>query len=205
MRDELLLLAASLCGGILCMILHELPKVLLYRRLIKKEGAIESKMADQGFVNPIHFIDPIGLLFCAVFRVGFSKPAYYRMKKKQWNQILGVAGMMSLLLQFMAATAVLKFAFGMNSALKLPLGASIGYEFLIYFFSAYAIIAIGMLLTNLFPMMATDMAWLMTAKNPVHFITLLRNDYILKLTWVFVVILGVLPQIAILVFKAVMG
>lgn len=205
MRENLILLTASLLAGVICMILHEAPKVMLYRRYIRKNSISELMTTTYGKVNPIHFIDPIGLLFCMMFRIGFSKPSYYRMKEKDLNRKLGFTGLFSLLIQFLIVISLLRFSFGMNEKLTLPVDSSFLFEFFMYFLTSYAIISIGMLLTNLFPLLSTDMAWLLTSQSPMKFVVLLKSDFIIKMTWILLVILGVTPGISIIIFRAFIG
>jgi hypothetical protein len=205
MREDLILLAASLLAGILCMILHEVPKVMLYRRYIRKNSIQELMATTYGKVNPIHFIDPIGLLFCVMFRVGFSKPSYYRMKDKELNRKLGIVGLLSIMVQFLFVVSALRFGFGMDAKLALPFDSHLLYEFSMYFLASYAIICIGMLLSNLFPLLSTDMAWLLTSQSPMKFIVLLKSDFLIKMVWILLVILGVTPGICLIIFDAFMG
>ncbi len=198
-----MLLAASLCAGILVMILHELPKALLYRRLKHRYGKEEDKKFENR-INPVHFVDPIGLIFCAIYGIGFSKPYYYRMKEKKWNQWLGMAGLLSLITQFFIAIAVLRFGFQMDSSLTIYGSSSILYEFLMYFLSSYAIISIGMLITNLFPLISSDMALLVAANQPIKFVTLLRSDYIIKMVWMFLLLIGIMTSMCSAVFEIFM-
>lgn len=204
MRENLILLATSLIAGVTCMILHEVPKVMLYRRYIRKNSIEELMITTYGKLNPVHFIDPIGLLFCIMFRIGFSKPSYYRMKDKDLNCKLAIAGLLSLLVQFLSLVSVLRFGFGMDAKLSIPSNSSFLFEFFIYFLASYAIICIGMLITNLFPLLSTDMAWLLTSQSPMKFIVLLKSDFLVKMVWLLLVILGVLPGISIMIFQIFM-
>jgi len=185
------------------MILHELPKAILYRRLKHRYGKDEDKKFENR-INPVHFVDPIGLIFCVIYGIGFSKPYYYRMKEKKWNQWLGITGLLSLLLQFIIVVAILKFGFHMNSSLTLYGEFSISYEFLMYFLSSYAIISIGMLITNLFPLISSDMSLLVAANQPIKFVTLLRNDYVIKMAWMFLLLIGTMTSMCNAVFDIFM-
>lgn len=198
-----MLLVASLCSGILVMIMHELPKAILYRRLKHRYGKEEDKKFENR-INPVHFVDPIGLIFCVIYGIGFSKPYYYRMKEKKWNQWLGITGLLSLLLQFFIAVVILKFGFHMNSSLSLNGNFGISYEFLMYFLSSYAIISIGMLITNLFPLISSDMSLLVAANQPVKFVTLLRSDYMIKMVWMFLLLIGIMTSMCNAVFEIFM-
>lgn len=198
-----MLLVASLCAGVFVMILHELPKAILYRRLKHRYGKEEDKKFENR-INPVHFVDPIGLIFCVIYGIGFSKPYYYRMKEKKWNQWLGITGLLSLMLQFFIVVAILKFGFQMNSSLTLYGDFSIYYEFLMYFLSSYAIISIGMLITNLFPLISSDMSLLVAANQPVKFVTLLRSDYVIKMAWMFLLLIGIMTSMCNAVFEIFM-
>lgn len=205
MRAHLILLIASLLAGICCMILHELPKVMIYRRYVRKHTDNDKKQEIMPTINPIHFIDPIGLLFCGMFRIGFSKPCYYRMKEQKLNQKLGIVGLLSLMIQFFLLAVILKFILGLDANLAIPEKSSFFYEFLIYFLSSYAIICIGMIITNLFPLLTTDMAWILTSSKPMTLVTLLQNDYLVKMVWLLFVVLRITPQISLSIFQSFLG
>lgn len=203
MKEKLMLLTASLCAGVLIMIFHELPKAILYRRLKPRSGK-EEEVKFENRINPVHFVDPIGLIFCAIYGIGFSKPYYYRMKEKKWNQWLGITGLLSLMIQFFIPVAILRFGFHMNSSLSFSGNSSLFYEFLMYFLSSYAIISVGMLITNLFPLISSDMALLVAANQPVKFVTLLRSDYIIKMVWMFLLLIGIMTSMSSAVFEIFM-
>jgi hypothetical protein len=203
LKEKLMLLVASLCAGIFVMILHEIPKAMLYRRLKHRYGKEEDKKFENR-INPVHFVDPIGLIFCVIYGIGFSKPYYYRMKEKKWNQWLGITGLLSLMLQFFIAVAILKFGFHMNASLTLEGEFSIYFEFLMYFLSSYAIISIGMLITNLFPLISSDISLLVAANQPVKFVTLLRSDYMIKMVWMFLLLFGIMTSMCNAVFEIFM-
>ena len=205
MRAHLMLLIASLLAGICCMILHELPKVRVYRQYVRKLSNNDKNQEIMPKINPIHFIDPIGLLFCGMYRIGFSKPCYYRMKEQRLNQKLGFVGLLSLMIQFLLLTVLLRFVLGLDSNLAIPENSSFLYEFFIYFLSSYAIICIGMIITNLFPLLTTDMAWILTSSKPMTFVTLLQNDYLVKMVWLLFVVLRITPKICITIFQLFMG
>jgi hypothetical protein len=218
LKEKLMLLVASLCAGVIVMVLHELPKAILYRRLKHRYGKEEDKKFENR-INPVHFVDPIGLIFCAIYGIGFSKPYYYRMKEKKWNQLLGITGFLSLLVQFFIVVAILRFGFRIefdyviNTHLTLWFSGGINtsivnypifYEFLMYFFSSYAIISIGMLITNLFPLISSDMALLVAANQPMKFVTLLRSDYVIKMVWMFLLLMGIMTSMSSAVFEIFM-
>ena len=76
---------------------------------------------------------------------------------------------------------------------------------MIYFLSSYAIICIGMVLTNLFPLLTTDMAWILTSTKPMTFVTLLQNDYLVKMVWLLFVVLRITPKLSVSIFQLFLG
>lgn len=205
MSQQLKLLVGSLLGGILCMILHEFPKAFVYQHDRRKKIQKQDKNQVPPIKNLLHFIDPIGLIFCMIFRIGFSKPYYYRMQDKKLNAKLGMVGLLSLFLQFLLICSYLKFGLHLDSNLIVPVGSPIWYEFFIYFLSSYAIICIGMFVTNLFPLLSMDMAWMITASKPMTFVSLVKSDFIIKMIWILLVVLRVTPSICWSVFRVFMG
>lgn len=212
MREFLIVLIASLFAGIVIMILHEFPKAFVYQLLDKKQKKNEEDMVkdslpikNQSIWKLYHYIDPIGLLFCGILRIGFSKPYYYRIKDKKVSRILGITGLLSLILQFLVSASILRFGLGLDSKLIILAGASTAFEFFIYFISCYAIISLGMLLTNLFPIVAFDMGLLVAASSPLKFLTIIRADYLIKMVWLFTVLLGILSAVSSTIFGLFMG
>lgn len=214
MREQLIVLVASICAGALVMILHEFPKALLFHILERKRTDTDSKEASkkpeskekqQKLMSLHHYIDPIGLIFCVILRVGFSKPYYYRIRDKKLSRMLGLTGLISLLLQFLVSSALLRFVFGMDGRILVPNNVSFGYEFFLYLLSCYSIISIGMFLTNLFPIVAFDMGLLIASASPLKFYSIIRGDYLIKMVWLFTVLLGILNSISYTIFGLFMG
>ncbi|MBE5960196.1 MAG: hypothetical protein E7256_02220 [Lachnospiraceae bacterium] len=191
MKEQLMVLAASFIAGAIIMILHELPKAMIYQYNEKKHN-----LPYKNVFSLYHYIDPIGLIFCVVTKAGFSKPYLYRIKEKKMNMILGIAGYLSLLVQFLASTAVLRFCFHMDYTFVIVGSHSFLYEFMVYFTCAYALISMGMLITNLFPYMASDMGLVIAATSPLKFFTVIRADYLIKMVWLFTVLLGIIRSIS---------
>ncbi len=191
MKEQLMVLAASFLAGAMIMILHELPKAMIYQYNEKKHN-----LPHKNVFALHHYIDPIGLIFCMVMKVGFSKPYLYRIKEKKMNMVLGMAGYLSLLIQFFISTAVLRFYFHMDHTFTIAGSHTFFYEFLVYFTCAYAILSMGMLITNLFPYMASDMGLVIAATSPLKFFTVIRADYLIKMVWLFTVLLGIIRSMS---------
>lgn len=212
MREKIILIIASLCAGIMIMILHELPKAMLYyfsqskiNIETKKEEKTPNNVPEQKIWKLHNYIDPIGLLLCVTLHVGFSKPYYYRIRYKKLSKMLGTVGLLSLLIQFLTSCAVLRFVFHMDSRLLIPMNATFLHEFLIYFISIYAIISLSMLITNLFPILAFDMGLFVAASSPLKFYSIIRMDYLVKMVWLFTVLVGVINSITEIIFNLFLG
>lgn len=210
----MILLFASLFAGVIAMILHELPKAIFYyyysRKLKVQEDAKENNeksnpKSKQNLWHLHHYIDPIGLIFCLFIGVGFSKPYYYRIREKKLSCILGTIGFVSLMIQCLVAIVTIRFVLGLNASLIMSSNISFLSEFFIYFMYRYAVLCIGMLLTNLFPLVAFDMGLLVASASPVKFYSIIRGDYLIKMVWLFTALLGIFNVVSEVIFQIFIG
>ena len=199
MKTQLIRLVAALLAGSLVMILHELPKAMIYKRLNNSSNGKKSK---HNVYRIHHYIDPIGLILCVTSQAGFSKPYMYRIKDKKTNFILGIVGFLSLAIVFMVSMVLLKFAIGIEtSSSYLESSGLLEYFFqctLIYI----ALISISMLLVNLFPISTFDMGLCIAGKSPTKYFTIIRNDYFIKMLLVLVIMFRFITSVGTIIMSS---
>lgn len=192
MKEQILQLVTLTIAGIIVMILHELPKSIIYNFINKNQ----SQTTRRNIYKVIHYIDPIGLILCITTYTGFSKPYMYRIKEKKTNLILGVTGLISLLIIFLASITIWKIYF--------PIGDTFSYtttvewavkNFPNYLFQFISLISINMLLVNLIPISTFDLGLIIAGKSPSKYFSIIRNDYLIKMILVLVIVFRVIPSI----------
>lgn len=192
MRIQLIKLLAAFFAGCIVMILHEFPKALLYNGLNKNQDPKKKR----NIYKLYQYIDPIGILFCITTQAGFSKPYMYRLKNRKSNLLLGICGFVSLFLVFAVSVVIIKVQHDFSSPLEWnPSNSSV---MLFYQFSMLytALISITMFFVNLFPVSTFDMGLCIAAKSPSRYFSIIKNDYLIKVMLIFVVLFQLLTDIS---------
>lgn len=177
---KLLSIAAVLIAGCIVMILHELPKTIAFFWLEKR------KNLSKQVLKCYRHIDPVGLIFCIAGYSGFSKAYMLRAKRDQDNIILGLAGYASLAVLSILSLLCCKFGFAPVEAM------SGGILFLFMIVQYISILSMGMLVVNLFPLMAFDMGLIIAGISREKYFSILRNDYLIKMVLILCVLLGII-------------
>lgn len=204
MEKQLIDLGTAVVAAIIVMILHELPKTLLYYKMDQDSSKSSLKYA----LKLQHYIDPIGLIFCVATHGGFSKPYMYRIKDKKLNKALGITGYVSLAVIYILSVLALRFIFGVtctNGVFQYPSTLGIVAVILMYLSFNLAFISFGMFLVNLFPIATFDMGNLIAGVSPMKFFEYLRKDYFMKVILVFVLIFGFTTGIGEIVLSILLG
>lgn len=192
MIKELLYVLATIIASCLVMILHEIPKTMMYKR--QKGKKIRN-------LQIIQYIDPIGLIFSVIGFCGFSKPYMYHIRDKKTNRVVGYTGMVSLLLIFVASLLACKFVF--VPVVKMydetePLGMVL--HFIFWVVQYMSVVSLGMFFTNLFPIMPFNMGNLIAGHSTEKMLTIMRNDYVIKMVFFVFMILGVIKALSVNIF-----
>lgn len=211
MIETLLRVSAALIAAIVIMILHELPKSIIYcvRSLAEWKEQPNYKQKIKRTVRDIckfwKYIDPIGLLLCATTYSGFSKPYMYRMKDRKTNKIAGFTGFFILLMIAVLNTLIIRTYFlpiNVNEFTIVNDSISILVSF--YFFYFMAFISINMLLINLIPISTFDMGLLIAGYSPSKYYSIIKNDHYIKMILLFTVLLGVISIISSLIMDTLL-
>ena len=192
MTKEFACLLATIIAACLVMILHEIPKTIVYKIKVKKE---------QPKVNIFNFIDPVGLIFAITGYCGFSKPYAYHVRNKKAYLWFGYTGMITLLILFLICT------FGCKYVLSPLVVANIGtgmseyvMTFLFWIVQYMGVISIGMFFVNLFPIVPFNMGNLIAGYSTPKLLSILKNDYEIKMLYFLVMIFGIVKNFSVQLF-----
>ena len=166
------ILIASSC----VMILHELPKSVMYiitgRHCLKEDRRYIFKLNQ--------YIDPIGLILFLVCHAGASRPYPYRLKERDTNVAIGMTGFLSLAIMIVGGVALYNYLL-MNFPVFYNVGTEQPVLFVIIKMSWYFIYAsIALLIVNLFPIATSDMFLLIVAAAPHNLMKFLKYESLIK-------------------------
>ena len=211
MKEALLSVSAALVAAIVIMILHELPKSIIYcvRSLAEWKEQPNYELRIKRTVRDIcklwKYVDPIGLLLCVTTYSGFSKPYMYRMKDRKTNKIAGFTGFFILLLIAVLNTLIIRTYFLPIDVNEFTIvNDSISNLVSFYFFNSMAFISINMLLINLIPISTFDMGLLIAGYSPSKYFSIIKNDHYIKMILLFSVIVGVISIISSLIMDTLL-
>ena len=197
--EHLIKFAASLFAALLVMILHEIPKTLVYRIQAKKKIAL-SKV----FYFP-QYIDPIGLIFCVFSLAGFSKPYRFEIKVKKNATYIGIVGLLSLLLCTVISYIIYCFCYSGLKMEQVLANTGVGDLFNYYFICYFLLISLGMFVVNLFPIAAFDMGFIIAGKSIRTFIHIIRSDTFIKLALFIVLFTEAIPMLGIRIINMLLS
>ncbi len=185
MELKLLSIAAVVIASCIVMIVHEIPKTIVFFCLEKRKNLIKQ------LLKSYQHIDPIGLIFSIAGYSGFSKAYMLRAKRDKDNILLGVAGYITLFVLFLIGILVCKFGFGAIDTLTNP-------QLLLFLtFQYISIMSFGMFVVNLFPIMSLDMGLIIAGISRDKYFSIIRNDYFLKMILVLSVLLGIIRSMGV--------
>lgn len=186
-------IVAILLASALAMILHELPKSIVYV-LTGRHCQAEDRYR---IFKLNRYVDPVGWLLFLVCHAGSSRPYPYRLKEKDTNVAIGLTGFLSLGVMLMAGYA---FYHLVLPYLPMTLGVSFQGYWMLFFVqvSRYFIYSVIVLfIVNLFPMMSSDIFLIIIAISPSKLISLMKNDSLVKGLLIICIVLGAISSLAI--------
>lgn len=172
---QLLELAMAGLVTILLMVIHELPKSLVYLILCESE---QRRNYSKSAWKLQRYVDPIGLVLSVACCAGFSKPMMYMVRSKRTNLCMGISGLLSLSGVFLLSVWKLRVDYHMNSldVTQVGLFQIAGQLFWIY----ATILSAGMLLANLFPVSVFDMGLIIAGLSSKKYLVLVACDTLIK-------------------------
>lgn len=185
--NGLLELGAALLAAIIIMILHELPKSLVYRFRSKNEISYKS------ILNVIQYIDPIGLVFCVITKAGFSKPFQYKFESRKRAIVIGMTGYACLLVYFLIGLVVYRFLFTGVDIEEMLVSNEYSIKFTYWFVCFFILNSMGMLVTSLFPIASFNMGLCIAGVSLHGFISIIRRDTLMKVALFIVLYVQAIP------------
>lgn len=172
------------------MIVHELSKAAVYMGIQKAKG---NKRTYTHSIWALHrYLDPVGIILSITSGVTFSKPFMFRIQDKKVNRILGIIGFMVLLLMFAGSMAALKLhVFGVSGMTTLE-ERGVLIKCITLYIQYTAILSLGMLLTNLFPVSTFDMGLLIASVSSQKYLGIIRMDALIKIIFIVTVFLDLI-------------
>ena len=186
-------IGAILFASSLAMVLHELPKSVVYV-LTGRHCQAE----DRYRIFKLHqYVDPVGWILFLICHAGCSRPYPYRLKEKDTNVAIGLTGFLSLGVMLMSGYAFyhlvlphIPIALGLN-----PRGEVMVFLVQTSWYFVYAVFVL--LIVNLFPMISSDIFLLIIAISPSKLIPLMKNDTLIKGLLIICIVLGVISSLAV--------
>ena len=175
--------------GVICavaagvrMILHELAKAMVYMGIQRHLG---SKRRYSHSIWEVHrYLDPVGIILSITSSVTFSRPFMFRIQSKKVNRILGITGFAVLLLCFCGSMAALKLHILGVSGMTTLEGHGLFPKLVTLFIQYTAILSLGMLAANLFPISIFDMGLVIAGISSRKYLSIIKMDGIIKLIFV---------------------
>ena len=169
-------IGAILVASALAMIIHELPKSIVY--LLTGRHTQTGDRA--GIMKLYRYIDPVGWILFLTCHAGCSKPYPYRLKEKDTNVAIGLTGLLTLAVMIMGSYALFRLeitGLAMNMGWN-PDGVLAQFLVQLNWYFIYA--SMVLLIVNLIPIMSSDISLLIIAFSPGKLISLLKNDTLIK-------------------------
>ena len=171
----------AIAAGVL-MVFHELIKPMVYMGIQRHLG---SKRTYSHSIWEVHrYLDPVGIILSITSSVAFSRPFMFRIQSKKVNRILGITGFVVLLLCFLGSMAALKLHILGVSGMTTLEGHGLVPKLVTLFIQYTAILSLGMLFANLFPISIFDMGLLIAGFSSRKYLSIIKMDGIIKLIFV---------------------
>ena len=176
--EYLVEIAAILIASSLVMIFHELPKSCMYVLTGR-----HCQPEDRRKIFRLHqYIDPIGLILFLVCHAGASCPYPYRLREKDTNIAIGMAGLLSLMLMIVAGTAFYNYLL-MNYPYLYTIDATQPALLLLIKTSwCFIYTAIVVFIVNMFPTVSSDLFLLIVAFVPSRLTWFFKYDPMIKVS-----------------------
>lgn len=189
MIQRLYQLGISVLAAAFVMVIHELPKAIVYRYFYK------GRKNKTSIWNVIQYIDPIGLIFFVTTYAGFSKPYPYLIKKKKESFSIGIIGLATLGVFVTGSLFLWRYL----ASDMMMLGRS--QMFFLSFLRFCILYSINLCLVNLFPIVTFDMGLILSGKAAKYALSIRQNDYLLKMIVLLLMVFQVLPMIGSLILR----
>ena len=116
----------------------------------------------------------------------------FRIQKKRTNLILGITGFLVLLLCFGGSIFALRcHVFGVQGMIALS-GQGLGIKCVTLLIQYLAILSLGMLIANLFPISTFDMGLVIAGISSQKYLNIIKMDGVIKIIFILAVLLNLI-------------
>ncbi len=184
---------AILLASALAMMLHELPKSMVYVLTGR-----HCQPADRYRIFKLYqYIDSVGWILFLICHAGCSRPYPYRLKEKDTNVAIGLTGFLTLGVLLMAGYASYHLVL---PRLPMTLGIDMDGQWMVFlvqlnWYFIHAVMVLG--IVNLFPMITSDIFLIIIALSPSKMIPLMKNDALIKGLLIICIIFNVISSLAV--------
>lgn len=191
MIDIIVPLILSFIAAIVAMLVHEVPKYYVSLTLLHP---IYRKRND-GKLNLLRFIDPIGLILFMFTYIGWQKPGEYnpaRFKEKERSLfVIAVSGYISSLLVIFAMIPLFIYSKSMMT-FGYYIVPELVYKIILFSFS--------ILVINLLPIPPFNMAKIIYAFNPNAYFKLIQNERTIHAVFILLIAFNILRELIFVMF-----
>lgn len=180
-------ITAAVLAVIFVMVLHELPKAIVYNITSRKKESITC------IFHISRYIDPIGMLFCIVVGAGFSKPYRYKIESKRQAFANGLTGLCSLLLVFLIFMIIYSQCYTGLHMREFIEEYDMFLQFSYWFIALVLLNSLGMFFVNLMPIATLDMGLIVASISLPTYIAMIRKDTEMKVVLWIVLVLQAIP------------
>lgn len=199
---QILTIGIIIIAACIVMILHEIPKAV---GLVMARNKIQKKKYKNHIFRVSDYIDPIGLIFCVMAGTGFSKMYMHRIRNNKDNIRMGVTGLLSLLVVFTINIVIFKMNYYDIYILENLEKHNFFTENLPAIFTYYmALLSLNMFFVNLFPIAAFDMGVIINGKSSHLYVSMKKNEIIIKMIFLAVIFLNVIGYISGMIFELIL-
>lgn len=190
MSEILLEIAVCIFVSLLIMIMHELPKSIVYKIVCKGNGC--SKIGSHSIFEVWRYIDPVGIILSVTCYAPVSKPHMFRIREKNTNLILGITGFAVNILLFTGSVIILRYGYGGESGIFAALNTGIVDRILVLAVQYIAILSFGMFVVNLFPVSTFDMGLIIAGISARYYLNIIKSDSVIKLILMITLLLDII-------------
>lgn len=190
-------IAAAVLAAVLVMILHELPKAIVYNITSRKKVPLSD------IFHLLRYIDPIGVIFCIATGAGFSKPYPFKIESKRQPMVIGMAGLASMLLVFSGMMLIYTRRYHGFHMYEILFDPAKDFQFAYWFISLTILYSLCMFFMNLIPIATFDMGLILASVSMNNYIAIIRQDTVMKLLLYVVLVLQMLPILTIHIVRLI--
>ena len=184
-------MVAAISAAALVMVLHELPKAIVYHITSRRKIPIGSVF------HISQYVDFVGVLCCVATGAGFSKPYRYKIETKRQAFVIGITGLGSCLVAFLSFMLLYQHCYEGVRIQEMLFTEGVRMQFTYWFLALSVVYSLSMFFMNLLPLTMFDMGLLVASASVTSYIMMIRHDMMMKLLLYAVLLLQLFPILTI--------